>query len=53
MLEERSKTVEELNAELYEKVSAEFEEYKNNLLEGHREGLSHGKPHISGGAGGG
>ena len=32
MLEERSKTVEELNAELYEKVSAEFEEYKNNLL---------------------
>ena len=32
MLEERSKTVEELNAELYEKVSAELEAYKNNLL---------------------
>lgn len=29
---ERLKTAEELNAELYEKVSAEFEEYKNNLL---------------------
>ena len=29
---ERLKTTEELNAELYEKVSAEFEEYKNNLL---------------------
>ena len=32
MLGERPKTAEELNAELYEKVSAEFEEYKNNLL---------------------
>ena len=32
MLDERSKTVEELNAELYEKVSAELEAYKNNLL---------------------
>ena len=29
---ESLKTAEELNAELYEKVSAEFEEYKNNLL---------------------
>ena len=29
---ERLKTAEELNAELYEEVSAEFEEYKNNLL---------------------
>ena len=32
MIGERPKTAEELNAELYEKVSAEFEEYKNNLL---------------------
>ena len=32
MLGERPKTAEELNAELYEKVSTEFEEYKNNLL---------------------
>ena len=32
MLGERPKTAEELNAELYEKVSAELEEYKNNLL---------------------
>lgn len=32
MLDERSKTAEELNVELYEKVSAEFAEYKNNLL---------------------
>ena len=32
MLNERPKTEEELNAELYEKVSTEFEEYKNNLL---------------------
>ena len=32
MLGERPKTAEELNAELYEKVSAEFEEYKVNLL---------------------
>ena len=32
MLGERPKTAEELNAELYEKVSAEFEEYKDNLL---------------------
>ena len=32
MIGERPKTTEELNAELYEKVSAEFEEYKNNLL---------------------
>ena len=32
MIGERPKTAEELNAELYEKVSAEFEEYKDNLL---------------------
>ena len=32
MIGERPKTAEELNAELYEKVSAELEEYKNNLL---------------------
>ena len=32
MLGERPKTAEELNAELYEKVSAEFEKYKDNLL---------------------
>mgnify|MGYP002519552427 CR=1 FL=1 len=33
MLEkDKVKTAEEFNAELYEKVSAEFEEYKNNLL---------------------
>ena len=32
MIGERPKTAEELNADLYEKVSAEFEEYKNNLL---------------------
>ena len=32
MIGERPKIAEELNAELYEKVSAEFEEYKNNLL---------------------
>ena len=32
MLGERPKTAEELNAELYEMVSAEFEEYKDNLL---------------------
>ena len=32
MLNEIAKTKEELNEELYEKVSAEFEEYKNNLL---------------------
>ena len=32
MLDERPKTAEELNAELYEKVSTEFDEYKNNLL---------------------
>jgi hypothetical protein len=32
MLDERSKTAEELNVGLYEKVSAEFAEYKNNLL---------------------
>ena len=32
MLDERSKTAEELNVELYEKVSAEFAEYKNNLV---------------------
>ena len=32
MIGERPKTAEELNAELYEKVSVEFEEYKNNLL---------------------
>ena len=32
MIGERPKTAEELNADLYEKVSAELEEYKNNLL---------------------
>lgn len=33
MLEkDKVKTAEEFNAELYEKVCAEFEEYKNNLL---------------------
>ena len=32
MLNERPKTAEEVNVELYEKVSAEFEEYKDNLL---------------------
>jgi hypothetical protein len=33
MLEkDKVKIAEEFNAELYEKVSAEFEEYKNNLL---------------------
>lgn len=32
MLGERPKNSEELNAVLYEKVSLEFEEYKNNLI---------------------
>ena len=32
MLGERPRTAEELNAELYENVSTEFEEYKSNLL---------------------
>ena len=42
MVGERPKTAEELNAELYEKVSLEFEEYKNNLLMmSHEEMLEH------------